>query len=41
MNLEEAYAFTSEVMAKNMQEHDAQEGIGSFLAKREPQWKGR
>jgi enoyl-CoA hydratase/carnithine racemase len=41
MDLEEAYAFTSEVMAKNMQEHDAQEGIASFLAKREPKWKGR
>ncbi|MBT3916016.1 MAG: enoyl-CoA hydratase [Rhodospirillaceae bacterium] len=41
MDLEEAYAYTTEVMAKNMQEHDAQEGIDAFLEKRDPVWRGR
>jgi len=41
MDLEDAYAYTSDVMAKNMQEHDAQEGIDAFLEKREPVWRGR
>jgi len=41
MGLEEAYTFTSEIMAKNMQEYDAQEGIDAFLEKRDPSWQGR
>jgi enoyl-CoA hydratase/carnithine racemase len=41
MDLEQAYAFTSDIMAKNMQEYDAHEGIDSFLEKREPKWQGR
>jgi enoyl-CoA hydratase/carnithine racemase len=41
MDLTDAYAFTSEVMAKNMQEHDAHEGIDAFLEKRKPEWRGR
>ncbi len=41
MELEEAYAHTTEVMAKNMQEFDAQEGIDAFLEKRDPTWRGR
>ena len=41
MELDEAYAFASDVMARNMQEHDAHEGIDAFLQKRQPQWKGR
>ncbi|MFP6712639.1 MAG: enoyl-CoA hydratase [Rhodospirillales bacterium] len=41
MDLETAYAYTTEVMAKNMQEYDAQEGIDAFLEKREPVWRGR
>jgi enoyl-CoA hydratase/carnithine racemase len=41
MDLEAAYAFTSEIMAKNMQEHDAHEGIDAFLEKRDATWRGR
>lgn len=40
MPLDEAYAYTSRVMAENMQTHDAQEGITAFLAKRDPNWRG-
>jgi enoyl-CoA hydratase/carnithine racemase len=36
--LEDAYAFTAAVMAKNMLEPDAYEGIDAFLAKRAPAW---
>jgi enoyl-CoA hydratase/carnithine racemase len=39
--LEEAYAHTKEVMARNAAEPDAQEGMSAFLAKREPTWQGR
>lgn len=41
MGLAEAYDFTSEVMATNMQAADAQEGICAFLDKRKPDWKDR
>ena len=41
MDVEAAYNFSSEVMAKNMMEHDAQEGIDAFLEKREAFWRGR
>lgn len=41
MGLAEAYDFTSEVMAKNMQAADAQEGICAFLEKRKPDWKDK
>jgi enoyl-CoA hydratase/carnithine racemase len=40
MDLEHAYAYTSEVMTRNMLAHDAMEGIDAFLAKRQPQWTG-
>ncbi len=36
--LSDAYAFTSAVMAKNMLEPDAHEGIDAFLGKRAPTW---
>lgn len=36
-----AYAYTKEVMSLNALADDAQEGIGAFLAKRQPCWKGR
>jgi enoyl-CoA hydratase/carnithine racemase len=39
--LSEAYAFTRDVMARNLQAQDAQEGIGAFLDKRPPVWCGR
>ncbi|MBM3515830.1 MAG: enoyl-CoA hydratase, partial [Alphaproteobacteria bacterium] len=36
--LVDAYSFTSAVMAKNMLEPDAHEGIDAFLGKRAPAW---
>ena len=39
MPLSEAYDYASKVMVDNMLEHDAKEGIGSFLEKREPKWQ--
>jgi len=41
MAAEEAYAYTSEVMAENMLARDAEEGIGAFLEKRVAAWEGR
>ena len=38
MSLDEAYNYTSKVMAINMMEIDAQEGISAFLDKRTPSW---
>src|SRR6201996_1610506 len=38
MALDEAYAFASEVMTRNMLASDAEEGIDAFLAKRPPVW---
>ncbi len=40
MGLDEAYAFASEVMTRNMLARDAAEGIDAFLAKRTPVWTG-
>jgi len=40
LSLEDAYAYASEVMAKNMSAADAAEGIDAFLARREPVWRG-
>ncbi len=37
--IEKAYEYTSQVMAKNMLEKDAREGIEAFLNKREPIWE--
>jgi len=39
MALAEAYAYAGEVMAKNMMEEDANEGITAFLEKRSPNWR--
>ena len=36
-----AYAYAKEIMAMNEMAADAQEGIGAFLEKRQPSWKGR
>lgn len=38
--LAEAYADAAEVMVRNMLARDAEEGIGAFIEKRTPQWKG-
>ena len=39
--LSAAYAYASEVMIRNLEAHDAQEGIGAFIEKRAPIWQGR
>lgn len=41
MELDDAYAYASEVMATNMLARDAEEGIDAFLEKRKPTWEGR
>jgi len=38
--LGEAYAYAAQVMVENMMARDAEEGIGAFLGKRKPEWKG-
>ncbi|WP_448951978.1 enoyl-CoA hydratase [Labrys neptuniae] len=38
MTLSEAYAFAGEVMARNMMEEDADEGVAAFLEKRPARW---
>lgn len=40
MGLDDAYAYVSEVMTRNMLARDAAEGIDAFLAKRLPVWTG-
>jgi enoyl-CoA hydratase/carnithine racemase len=40
MSLAEAYRYTSQVMVENMLARDAEEGIGAFIGKRDPQWSG-
>ena len=40
MPLKEAYAYAAKVMVDNMMARDAEEGIGAFLEKRKPEWKG-
>ena len=36
----EAYAYAADVMVRNMMARDAAEGIGAFIEKRTPEWKG-
>lgn len=36
-----AYDYTKEIMSLNAMAEDAQEGIGAFLEKRTPKWRGR
>jgi enoyl-CoA hydratase/carnithine racemase len=38
--VEEAYAEAASVMVRNMMFRDAEEGIGAFIEKRKPIWKG-
>ncbi|MEM6375816.1 MAG: enoyl-CoA hydratase [Pseudomonadota bacterium] len=39
MGLEEAYAYTGDVMVRNMLYRDTEEGIAAFLEKRPPNWQ--
>ncbi|WP_439154209.1 enoyl-CoA hydratase [Yoonia sp.] len=39
MTLPDAYDYAARVMVDNMLAHDAEEGIGAFIAKRAPQWQ--
>lgn len=39
--LDQAYAYAADVMVKNLEALDAQEGIGAFIDKRTPVWCGR
>ncbi|MEM9683500.1 MAG: enoyl-CoA hydratase [Pseudomonadota bacterium] len=41
MSLEDAYAYCSAVMTRNMLLEDAAEGIDAFLEKRDPEWRDR
>jgi enoyl-CoA hydratase/carnithine racemase len=41
LSLADAYRYASQVMAENMMAADAEEGIGAFLDKRQPEWKDR
>ena len=40
MPLDDAYAYTAQVMTENMLKRDAEEGIDAFLEKRKPVWRG-
>jgi enoyl-CoA hydratase/carnithine racemase len=40
MGLSEAYDYAASVMVENMMYRDAEEGIGAFIEKRTPNWKG-
>ena len=41
MHLEDAYDYTSRLMANNALNEDAKEGIASFLEKRNPSWRNK
>ncbi|WP_172295396.1 enoyl-CoA hydratase [Pseudoruegeria sp. HB172150] len=39
MPLDQAYAYTGQVMVENMLDRDTEEGIAAFLEKRDPEWR--
>ena len=39
MPLADAYAFMAQIMAENLLQTDAHEGIGAFVQKRHPKWE--
>ena len=39
LNLADAYALASRAMVGNLMHPDSDEGIGAFLARREPHWR--
>ncbi len=39
MPVDQAYAYTGDVMVENMLHHDTEEGISAFLEKRDPTWQ--
>jgi enoyl-CoA hydratase/carnithine racemase len=41
MSLADAYRYAAEVMTENMMAHDAEEGIGAFIEKRDPKWQDK
>ena len=41
IGLADAYNYTIEMMVENMLAHDAEEGIGAFIEKRDPTWEDR
>jgi len=41
LNLADAYKLTIDVMVDNMMARDAEEGIGAFIEKRDPNWEDR
>jgi enoyl-CoA hydratase/carnithine racemase len=41
MPLDQAYAYASETMTRNMLARDAEEGIDAFIEKRQPVWQGK
>jgi len=41
LGISDAYAFTSDVMVRNMLTHDAEEGVNAFIEKRPPTWEDR
>ena len=39
MPIDDAYAYTGQVMVENMLHRDTEEGISAFIEKRPPEWE--